>query len=94
MHRRLDWGKNITHDKLPYQGEVVHLRLCVQCDVWSVIGYVLLHTHLNSPHKLCKRLAGLEPLAVGHLGIIKPCRVHSVELEGEEGEEKGSVRWW
>ena len=43
----------------------------------------LCNTYFNHLYEISKLLGGLQPLAVGHLGIVKPLGVHRVELHNQ-----------
>lgn len=49
----------------------------------SVIIKNLMVFYFNHLYEICKLLGGLQPLAVGHLGIVKPLGIHRVELHNQ-----------
>ena len=47
-------------------------------------GYAIVcNTYFNHLDEICKLLGGLQPLAVGYLGIVKPLGIHRVELHNQ-----------
>ena len=76
----------LTHYTFPKITTVKWLCIeTIRSDI--IILYIL---YLYSLHEVGKGLACLEPLAVGHLGVIKPRCVHRVQLDRQVERERSA----